>query len=91
MLLFFRNAHFFFRLDPFNVCDYTMNINHQISKCYESVCTCASTSLDFDVDCRCSVLHNFAIKCLNSQPGVDISSWRLKFDCRELTLLFNKL
>lgn len=71
------------RSSPFDKCDFTMNVDSHIDRCIESLCLCStSDSVDFDKDCRCPVLQKFAEKCQFLQPGVDLSLWRLKYDCR---------
>lgn len=75
-------------MEPFNVCELTMNLDDYVSKCVESLCTCANSATNFDEECRCQMLENFASKCLSLQPGVDISSWRFKYECRKCHMNF---
>ena len=75
------------RQDPFAKCDLTVDIAEAEATCYEMICPCATATEDFDKDCRCNILHQFATMCLSSQPGVDLSAWRLKYECREYKML----
>ncbi|XP_065200216.1 hemocytin isoform X2 [Planococcus citri] len=70
-----------FRTEPFNVCDLTINLDDYIPKCMESLCTCANSATNFDKECRCQIMESFASKCLSLEQGIDISSWRIKYEC----------
>lgn len=77
---------YLYRSEPFNVCDLTINLDDYIPKCMESLCTCANSATNFDKECRCQIMESFASKCLSLEQGIDISSWRIKYECRKFGL-----
>ena len=68
----------------FTQCEQSVDLQRYISVCTETACTCLQNSNSTEESCRCEALLNFVKQCSAADSSIDLSSWRIKYNCRKL-------
>ncbi|XP_039283049.1 LOW QUALITY PROTEIN: hemocytin [Nilaparvata lugens] len=71
---------------PLAICGNVINFDKYLSQCVESICNCleghTSKVNTTEVEkCKCDALLDFVTECQESNPGIDISNWRVVNNC----------
>lgn len=70
---------------PLSQCGQHENTEELIMKCVESICSCSENSAANDYsECRCKAISGLVTQCYVSNSSVELSDWRILYDCRKL-------
>ncbi|XP_049862899.1 hemocytin [Schistocerca gregaria] len=66
---------------PLSQCASVEKLNHFVSDCLESMCTCLQSSVSDPNGCHCKILETFVSQCHLQNSSLDLTGWRIQNDC----------
>lgn len=70
------------RLEPFTECHKITDPSPFLKKCFNTMCDCLASKGN-EEECRCQALTRYVSKCLEKNPDVPLSNWRITTKCCE--------